>query len=68
VEQTVEEQVFLAAENSGLDFSSLPTKVTGGEVIKILNDKEGEAINKYVQGKNDESRTRLRRGNAAGCG
>ncbi len=43
------EQVMLAAENSGLDFSSVPTKVTGGEVIEILNDEEEEAINKFVQ-------------------
>jgi hypothetical protein len=38
-----------AAENSGLDFSSIPTKATGGEVIKILNKKEKDAMNKYKQ-------------------
>ncbi len=35
-----EQQAVLAANNSGLDFSSVPTKVTGGEVIEILNDDE----------------------------
>ncbi len=47
-EQTDKEQVMLAVENSGLDFSSLPTKVIDGEVIEILDGKE-EEINKYVQ-------------------
>jgi hypothetical protein len=45
MEQTDKEQAILAAENLGLDFSSVPTKVIGGEVIEILNDEEEEAIN-----------------------
>jgi hypothetical protein len=44
LEQTDKEQAMLAAENSGLDFSSVPTKVMVGEVIKILDDDEEEAI------------------------
>ncbi len=40
-----EHYALLAAQNSGLDFSSIPTKVNGGEVIKILDDGEEEAIN-----------------------
>jgi hypothetical protein len=39
MEQTDEEQAILAAENSGLDFSSMPTKEMGGEVIEILDDE-----------------------------
>jgi hypothetical protein len=39
----------LAAENLGLDFSSIPTKVSGGEVIEILNDNEEDAIDEYKQ-------------------
>jgi hypothetical protein len=46
IEQTDEEQATLAAENLGLDFSSVPTKVMGGEVIEILDNKEEEAIKK----------------------
>ncbi len=49
MEQTDEEQAMLAVENSGLDFSSVPTKMMGGEVIKILDIEEEEAINKYIQ-------------------
>jgi hypothetical protein len=37
----------LAANNSGLDFSSVPTKVTGGEVIEILDDDEEDVLNEY---------------------
>jgi hypothetical protein len=37
----------LAVNNSGLDFLSVPTKVTGGEVIEILNDDKEEVMNKY---------------------
>ncbi len=37
----------MAAENSGLDFSSIPTKVTGGEVIKILDNEEEDVMNEY---------------------
>ena len=44
-----EQRAILAAQNLGLDFSSIPTKVNGGEVIKILNDDEEEAINKYIK-------------------
>ncbi len=33
----------------GLDFSSIATKLNGGEVIEILNDNEEEAINKYIK-------------------
>jgi hypothetical protein len=44
-----EQQAMMAAENSGLDFLSVPTKATGGEVIKILNDNEEDVINKYKQ-------------------
>ncbi len=43
------QRAILAAQNSGLDFSSIPTKVNGGEVIKILDDNEEEAINKYIK-------------------
>ncbi len=39
----------LAAENLGLDFSSIPTKVSGGEVIEILDDNEEDAIDEYKQ-------------------
>jgi hypothetical protein len=39
----------MAAENSGLDFSSVPTKTTGGEVIKILKNNEEDVMNKYKQ-------------------
>ncbi len=44
-----EQRALLAAQNSGLDFSSIPTKVNGGEVIEILDDNEEEAINKYIK-------------------
>jgi hypothetical protein len=40
----------LATQNSGLDFSSIPTKVNGGEVIEILDDDEREALNEYIKG------------------
>ncbi len=33
----------------GLDFSSIPTKVNVGEVIKILDDNEKEAIDEYIK-------------------
>jgi hypothetical protein len=39
----------IAAKNSGLDFLSVPTKATGGEVIKILDDNEEDVMNKYKQ-------------------
>ncbi len=44
-----EQGAILATQNSGLDFSSIPTKVNGGEVIKILDDNEEEAINEYIK-------------------
>ncbi len=37
----------MAANNSGLDFSSVPTKVTGGGVIEILDDDEEDMLNEY---------------------
>ncbi len=39
----------MAAENSGLIFLPVPTKVTGGEVIKVLYNDEEDVINKYKQ-------------------
>jgi hypothetical protein len=39
----------MAAENSGLDFLSVPTKATGGEVIKILDDNKEDVMNEYKQ-------------------
>jgi hypothetical protein len=47
--QSDEQRAILAAENSGIDFSSIPTKVSGGEVIKILDDNEEDAIDEYKQ-------------------
>ncbi len=44
-----EQCAILAAQNSGLDFSLIPTKVNGGEVIEILDDDEEEAINEYIK-------------------
>jgi hypothetical protein len=49
MEETDKERAMLAAENLGLDFSSVPTKVMGGEVIEILDEEEEEAINKFVR-------------------
>ena len=37
-EMSDERQAILAANNSGLDFSSVPTKVTRGEVVEILDN------------------------------
>jgi hypothetical protein len=45
--QSDEQQAILAAENLGIDFSSIPTKVSGGEVIEILDDDEEDAIDEY---------------------
>jgi hypothetical protein len=42
-----EQHAVLAANNSGLDFSSVPTKVTGGEMIEIIDDDEENVLNKY---------------------
>jgi hypothetical protein len=44
-----EKRAILAAQNLGVDFSSIPTKVNGGEVIEILDDNEEEAINEYIK-------------------
>jgi hypothetical protein len=33
----------------GLDFSSVPTKVTGGKVIEILDDDKEDVLNEYKQ-------------------
>ena len=52
-----EQRAMLAANNSGLDFSSVPTKVTGGEVIKILDDNEEEVMNECKQ---EEVRVKVR--------
>jgi hypothetical protein len=49
MEQTDVEQANLAAKNSGLDFSSVPTKVMDGEVMEILDDEEEDAINEFKQ-------------------
>ncbi len=46
-----EQRALLAAQNSGLDFSSIPTKVNGGEVTKILDDDEEEGIKEYIKEK-----------------
>ena len=48
-EMSDEQRAMLAANNLGLDFLSVPTKVTGGEVIKILNDNKEEVMNEYKQ-------------------
>jgi hypothetical protein len=37
-EESNEQRAMMAAENSGLDFLSIRTKATGGEVIEILNN------------------------------
>ena len=42
-----EQQAVLAANNSGLDFSSVLTKVIGGEVIEIIDDGEENVLNEY---------------------
>ncbi len=46
-EQSDEQRAILVAENSGIDFSSIPTKVSGGEVIEILDDDEEDVIDEY---------------------
>ena len=48
-EMSDEQWVVLAANNSGLDFLSVPTKVTGGEVIEILDDNKDDVLNEYKQ-------------------
>ncbi len=42
-----EQQAIMVAENSGLDFLSVPTTATGGEAIEILNDNKEDVMNKY---------------------
>ena len=46
-EMSDEQRAVLAANNSGLDFSSVPTRVTGGEVIEILDDDKEDVLNKH---------------------
>ena len=46
-EMSDEQQVVLAANNLGLDFLSVPTKVTGGEVIEILDNDKEDVLNEY---------------------
>ena len=46
-EMSDEQRAVLAAKNSGLDFSSVPTKVTDGEVIEIIDDDEEDMLNEY---------------------
>ena len=46
-EMSDEQQAVLAANNTGLDFSSIPTKATGSEVIEILDDDEEDVLNEY---------------------
>jgi len=46
-EMSNEQRAVLAANNSGLDFLSVPTKVTGGEVIDIIDDDKEDMLNEY---------------------
>ena len=46
-EMSDEQRAILAANNLGMDFLSIPTKVTGGEVIEILDDNEEDVMNEY---------------------
>jgi len=46
-EMSDEQWAVLAANNFGLDFLSVPTKVTGGEVIEILDDNDEDVLNEY---------------------
>ena len=39
----------MAANNLGLDFLSVPTKVTRGEVIEILNNDKEDVLNERKQ-------------------
>jgi hypothetical protein len=48
-EMSDEQQAILAVNNSGLDVLSVPTKVTGGEVIEILDGNKEEVMNEYKQ-------------------
>jgi hypothetical protein len=41
-----EQQAMMVAENSGLVFLYVPTKATGGEGIKILDDDKEDVMNK----------------------
>jgi hypothetical protein len=55
-EMSDEQRAVLATNNSGLDFLSVPTKVTGGGVIEILNDDEEDMLNEY---KRDEALVKI---------
>jgi hypothetical protein len=44
-----EQRTVLAANNSGLDFLTVPTKVNGGEVIEILDNVKEDVLNEYKQ-------------------
>ena len=44
-----EQRTVLAANNSGLDFLTIPTKVNGGEVIEILDNVKEDVLNEYKQ-------------------
>jgi len=46
-EMSDEQRAILAANNLGMDLLSIPTKVTGGEVIEILDDNEEDVMNEY---------------------
>ena len=46
-EMSDEQRAVLAAYNSGLDFLPVPTNVTGGEVIEILDDDKEDILNEY---------------------
>ena len=48
-EESNEQQAIMAAENSGLDFLSVPTKAAGGEVIEILDDNIEDVMNEHKQ-------------------
>jgi hypothetical protein len=55
-EMSDKQQAILAANNSGLDFFSVPTNVTGGEVIEILDDDKENVMNKL---KREEVRVKI---------
>ena len=44
-----EQRTVLAANNLGLDFLTIPTKVNGGEVIEILDNVKEDVLNEYKQ-------------------
>ena len=63
-EMSDEQQAVLAANNSGLDFLSVPTKVNGREVIKILDDDKEDTMNEY---KRDELLVKIELDQTAGA-